>query len=103
MADQIDDKKTTIDQAVDKFEQIVSDAVSTAESKNSVGQVGYYIGGWNPHDHKAQCYRLFFEADGKSSEKTDIPIGSRFQRLIANLYFGFVGSISGISVVFFST
>ena len=71
LSDRLDLKAATVHEAMSAFVEIVSEAYGDGQN---VGSIGYVIGGWDPGEHKPECYELFFEP-GKSPRTNLFNVG----------------------------
>ncbi len=66
LADKIDDKATTVEQAANELCSLVKPLASVASKTMSDFFVGYNLGGWNPSSHEPECFRVEVnKSDGK--------------------------------------
>lgn len=69
LADEVELEKVKVREAADVFRKIVGEKYG--DGKN-IGRLGYLLGGWDPHTHLPECYRIVF--DVKESQPEWIPL-----------------------------
>lgn len=67
----------TVGSARDALSEVVQEASKSADRE--VGDIGYYIGGWDPGEHEPACYQLFLPAVGEADVKS-LSLGGQVSR-----------------------
>lgn len=68
LADQVDPKSTTVDEAANKLKDIASPLAAA----HKAGFVGYFLGGWNPGTREPACYQIQIPAN---KQPVVLPLG----------------------------
>lgn len=68
---------TTVSEASDMLAEVVAAEGKEAIARGlSVGEFGYFLGGWNPGTHSPECHRLTFGKDCALVENSTLAIGN---------------------------
>lgn len=71
LADRVDNKKTTIEEAAQMLTEVVGPLTEHLPEGQSVG---YFVGGHNPGTHDPACSQVLFQA-GEPAQTNSMPIG----------------------------